>query len=217
MDAAVSAVFFSLVGVVVGALLTLLRDIWADRRARGRNARYLAIRVVCILDKYVEHCAEVALDDGLCEGQRDPQGCLEPQVSPPSPPEFPQDVDWKSIEPGLMYRLLSLPNEAEAAGRRVDASGNFADPPDFDAFFEERQDQYGRLGLAAFALTKEIREKYAIPAQNIGEWDQVEHLTKARAQVEEDRRARAERIAASPMNMALAELATDTGGSEAPR
>jgi hypothetical protein len=198
-EADVSAVFFSLAGVVVGALLTLVRDIWADRRTRSRSARYLAIRVVCLLDKYVEHCAEVATDDGLCQGQRDPEGCLRAQVSPPDSPEFPQDVDWKSINPELMYRLLSLPNEADAAARRVNAMWEFADPPDFDEFFEERQDQYGKLGLAAFALTQEIRKKYRIPPQDFGEWNPVEHLTKARAQVEEDRRKRRERIMASPM------------------
>ena len=194
-----SAVFFSLIGVVVGALLTLVRDIWADRRTLGRNARYLAIRVVCILDKYVEHCAEVVLDDGLSRGQRDSDGCLRAQVSPPDSPVFPQDVDWKSINPELMYQILSLPNEADAAARRVDAAWEISDPPDFEELFEERQYQYGKLGLTAFALTEEIRKKYRIPTPNLGEWNPVEHLTKARAQVEEDRRKRYEQIAASPM------------------
>ena|SRR5438105_541963 len=90
MEADVSQAFFGLTGVVVGALLTLLRDVWSDRRTRKRHARYLAIRVVCILDKYIENCAEVVLDDGLQEGQRDEQGCLQSQVRPPAPPSFPK-------------------------------------------------------------------------------------------------------------------------------
>src|SRR5207249_1392682 len=85
MEADVSQAFFGLMGVVVGALLALLRDVWSDRRTRKRHARYLAIRVVCILDKYIENCAEVVLDNGLQEGQRDEQGCLQSQVRPPAP------------------------------------------------------------------------------------------------------------------------------------
>ncbi|MBN9591923.1 MAG: hypothetical protein J0I02_06780, partial [Alphaproteobacteria bacterium] len=74
---------FGLLGVLIGALLTTGKDIWAYFIGRRSSARYVAIRVVCVLDKYVEECAEVVLDDGLSYGSRDERGYLAPQVDLP--------------------------------------------------------------------------------------------------------------------------------------
>jgi hypothetical protein len=200
VNQAVFGAAVGIVGVVIGSFLTLLREVWSDSRMRARHARYLAIRVVCILDKYIENCAEVVSDDGLCDGRRDEQGCLQAQVPTPPPPAFPEGLDWKSIDHALMYRLLSMPNEADAADRKIDFTWQYvAGPPDFEEFFEERQDQYATLGLAAFALTQEMRTKYDIPAQSFGEWNPPKRLAKAKAEVEEDRRKRRQRLAASPL------------------
>lgn len=189
---------FGLIGVIIGGLLTLARDTWSEARTRRRHARYLAIRVVIALDRYVESCAAVATDDGLSQGQRNQQGYLEPQVSLPPAPTFPPDLDWKSIDHELTYRLLSLPNDADAANRMIGFSWENAFPPDFEEAFEERQYQYAKLGLATFKLTQELRQTYDIGAPQPGAWNPVEHLTKAKDDVEEWRRERAKRIAASP-------------------
>jgi hypothetical protein len=200
VNQAIFGAVVGIVGVVVGSFLALLREIWSDSRMRRRHARYLAIRVVCILDKYVESCAEVVSDDGLCDGQRDEQGCLQAQVPTPSPPAFPEGLDWKSIDHALMYRLLSMPNEAEAADRKLDHVWQYvAGPPDFDEFFEERQYKYSALGLAAFALTQEMRTKYDIPPQTVDEWDPIERLAEAKKQIEDTRSIRRRRLAASPL------------------
>lgn len=190
---------FGLVGVFVGAFLQWVQAAWLVGRDRERHARYLAIRVVCLLDKYVEDCAAVVDDDGLSYGQRDKDGYLRPQVVAPTAPTFPDDLDWKSIDHALMYRVLSMPNEAEAAARKIDFIWEYVSgPPDYEEVFEERQDQYSRLGLAAFALTQELRSKYGIPPQEFGEWNPVERLSKAKEQVEKDREDRRKRLAASP-------------------
>lgn len=190
---------FGLIGVAVGAFLGIFRDLLSDWRTRRRNARYLAIRIVCVLDKYVEDCAEVSTDDGLCHGQRDENGYLQAQVPYPAPPSFPQDLDWRSIEHNLMYRLLSIPNEAEAANSKIDfVEQQIAFPPDFEEFFEERQDQYSKLGLNAYALTEELRQQYGIPARQLEVWDPSEHLRKARKELEAARRRRTDQLAVLP-------------------
>jgi hypothetical protein len=189
---------FGLAGVIVGAFLAWFQAAWSDRRTRERHARYLAIRVVCVLDRYLESCAEVAIDDGLCEGQPNAEGFLEPQVSLPPPPAFSDDMDWKSIPHELMYRLLSLPSEAEVANRMIAGAAEHDTPPDYASFFEERQYQYAKLGLRAFKLTDEIRKAYAIPGRECGEWNPVEHLAKVKTNVEQDRLKRASHYANSP-------------------
>jgi hypothetical protein len=188
----VTGAIFGLVGVFVGAFLTWFKDAWSDRRMRGRHARYLAIRIVCILDGYMKSCADVVYDDGLCEGQPNEQGFVEPQVPLPPTLTFPEDLDWKSIEHALMYRLLSMPSEIEAANHMIDAAWNYGDP---EAHIEERQYQYAKLGLASFALTKEIRSKYDIPSKDLGEWNPVKRLMEATERIEKGRRDRGQRTA----------------------
>jgi len=174
---------FGLLGVLVGAGLTIGKDVWAHFANQKRVARYLAIRVVCILDKYVEKCVEVVLDDGLSYGQRDEQGCLSPQVKTPPPPDFPIDVDWKSIPPSLMYELLALPNEAESANGAIRFSWDIAGPPDFDEYFEERALRYSDLGLKAADIASRLRKRYDIPALDLGDWKPVERLTEEKTKL----------------------------------
>ncbi len=84
---------FGLIGVLVGSIIPWLQNHWTNTEAAKKEARYLAIRVVCILDKFVEDCAEVVIDDGLSYGQRSSEGFLEPQVSTPGSLKFPEDID----------------------------------------------------------------------------------------------------------------------------
>jgi hypothetical protein len=69
---------FGLIGVLLGSGIPWFQSHYTKKQEDKRNANYLAIRVVCILDKFVEDCIEVIKDDGLCFGQRNKDGCLEP-------------------------------------------------------------------------------------------------------------------------------------------
>lgn len=190
-----SEAIFGLVGVVVGASITLIKEEWSSWRTRRRHARYLAIRVVCILDKYIGNCVEVVQDDGLCCGQRDKDGCLTPQVSLPAPPVFPEDVDWKSIDHELMYRLLALPNDAEVANCAIGfISSEVASPPDYEEAFEERHDRYVKLGLKAAEIADEIRQAYGIPRQDQEDWNPIKHLKETNRRIEKLRHDRKKRI-----------------------
>lgn len=184
-----------LTGVVIGSLLTWIREVWSARRTRTDHARYLAIRVACVLDRYVGKCAEVVDDDGLSYGQRNEQGYLEPQVKTPDAPKFPNDLDWNSIEHTMAYKILSMSNEAEAADSKISSISEYvASPPDFEEYFQERADQYSKLGLAALAITQALREKYKLPSQEFGDWNPADRLTKAKLEVEADRKKRSQML-----------------------
>jgi len=74
------------VGVLVGtALIPWIRGHFLRKRA----ARYLAIRVVCTLDKYLEDCTDVAED----WGEENREGYSEARVSAPPTPSYPADLD----------------------------------------------------------------------------------------------------------------------------
>ena len=185
-----SEAVFGLAGVVVGAFLAWARESWSERVARKRRARYLAMRVLCVLDEYVIRCTEVAIDSG----QRNEDGYLQTRIALPPPPSYPPDVDWNSIDHELMYRLLSLPSRAEAASRIVAAVSDDAFPPDYDEVYEERHFQYAKLGLAANALARGVRQTYGISSEESVDWNPIEYLERAKADVEESRRRRRERF-----------------------
>ena len=75
-------VLIGLLGVVLGAFLTLLKDLLNIHLTRKKRAEYLAIRVTYVLDRFFAGCGDVARDDGLMYG-RDEQGCIQYQTSYP--------------------------------------------------------------------------------------------------------------------------------------
>ena len=74
---------YGLVGMLLVACLSYIKDLLTEKRARKKESEYLAIRMVCIFDSYMEGCARIAEDDGLCMGQRNNDGFLEFQATPP--------------------------------------------------------------------------------------------------------------------------------------
>lgn len=181
---------FGLLGVLIGSGLTWFQTYWMNKKEKDRNARYLAIRVVCVLDKFLENCAEVVNDDGLSFGQRNAEGCLEPQVKAPEGPLYPEDVDWNSIDHELMYRILSLPSEVDGAKSIISFTWNITGPPDFEEWFDERTFWYSQFGLQAYKLTEELCCKYGIKKKISNSWDPVEDLARKLNVVLNDRQIR---------------------------
>lgn len=181
---------FGLLGVLIGSAIPWFQSHWTSKQIEKKNAKYLAIRVVCILDKFIVDCAEVVKDDGLSFGQRTNEGYLSPQVKSPGPPIFPNDVDWTSIDQDLMYKLLSLPSEAEAGDRVINHSNEIASPPDFEDWFQERIFHYSRFGLVAYKLIDELCKKYGIKKMVYNDWDPEQELSHIFNEVTQKRQAR---------------------------
>lgn len=168
---------FGLIGVLVGSGISWFQSYWTNKTETNKSARYLAIRLVCILDKYMEDCISVVKDDGLSEGQRSSEGCLEPQISSPPVPIYPDDIDWKSIDHDLMYELLSFPTEIEDGNRMINASNDLAFPPDYQDWFDERKFFYCQFGLIAYKLSNDLSHKYGIKKKRYNNWDPVEDFS----------------------------------------
>ena len=183
---------FGLVGVLIGSAITWFQAVWANKQELDRSARYLAIRITCILDKYAEDCAAVVRDDGLSYGQRTPEGCLEPQVKAPGPPVYPDDVDWKSIDHETMYKILSFPADVESSESIISAAWEVAHSPDYEEWFEERAFWYSQWGLAALALTEDLSKKYSIRKKTYKNWDPVAELKKELEAIHQRRQKRFE-------------------------
>lgn len=168
-----------LFGVIVGAVSPWIREAGNNKR----QARYLAVRIVCILDEFVDECTSVVGDDGLCFGQNNAEGCLEAQVSQPKTLPLPSDVDWRTIDHHLTYRILALPSRIERDNRAISFAAEHSFPPDYREFFEERQYRYACLGLDVATLTQTLRSAYRIPAQDADKWDPVAYLSEEKSRL----------------------------------
>jgi hypothetical protein len=183
---------FGLVGVALGALLTVAREWWFQSRKNRKDSEYLSILVSCELERYVACCAEVVGDDGLSEGRPDERGYCTIQVETPKFEPLAFNVEWKSLPANLMHEILDFPYKAEVASRAVSAAFEYAaTPPDFDEGFEERQLQYATLGIAASQLVAQLRKYAGLPARSVGEWDPVRYMEEQKAAIEVQRTERA--------------------------
>jgi hypothetical protein len=164
---------FGLVGVVLGVLLSFAKEWWLQSRKTKKDADYLSIQIICMLDRYVAGCAEVAMDDG----KPDKDGYCRAQVVVPRFEPDAAKVDWKSLPTNLMYEVLTLPSKIEAANNRVDGAFEFAaTPPDFSEGFDERQLQYAKLGIEAAELSNKLRKLANFPIKSTEEWDALKNL-----------------------------------------
>lgn len=165
-----------LIGVIIGFALGALRDHWSERSNREKSARYLAVRVIAVLDQFVEDCERIASDEGLLMGQRKSDGCLEPQVRHPDYLVYPEDIDWQAIDDDLMQKLLWLPTKQRVVNQKISGAAQFSAPPDFDELFEARRIGYADLGLEAVSLADQLRKKYRIAEVSPMDWIPAAHL-----------------------------------------
>lgn len=195
---------FLMIGVLITVVSTFVTNylrhrlaLSKDRRLRkeelDHQARYPAIRIVCILDPFISECDAVVHDSG----EADEKGEMCPRVSAPTL-VYPDDIDWKVIEPDLMYRVLNLPNELDIADQAISIVVDLESwPPDYFEVFEERAAQYARLGIAALDLATEIRETYEIPKRDYKKWDPKERFEEAIAKIKKARTENGARLAKS--------------------
>lgn len=185
-----TSAIFGLIGVLLGSLLAGAKEWWFQRRSNKRDAAFLAVQVVGLLDRYVLSCVSVVEDDGLSFGEPDERGYRTAQATPTHFAPDSLKVEWRAIPVDLMYDILDLPYKAVVAEEMISAASANADPPDYEDFFEERQLQFAVLGLFAAELGSRLRVYAGLPERSIAAWDPVEFMSSARSRIES---ARAER------------------------
>ena len=149
-----------LIGVFTGAFITIGWDSIKANWTRKKRRAYLAVRVICILEDFIDGCISVAKDNG----EPDQDGCLQTQAPLPGIDFTSLDVDWKTLPANLMFEVLSLPSKVEAAKRVIDATFFYAAfPPNYKEGFDERHQQYSELGLIACDLSTKLRSTHKFP------------------------------------------------------
>jgi len=154
-----------------------------ERIARGeeheRHARYLAIRVVCVLDAFVRDCAETVSGEGEFDESTGEWSATTdiPRVA------FPDDVDWKVVKPDHMYRALTLPNRVQDAEKIISQLA-YVTGGGVELRMEQRR-HFGKIGLDALQLAQDLRDSHGIPPLSPDSWDTRRLLVKALEKVAE--------------------------------
>lgn len=179
---------FGLLGVVVGAFLTIAKEWFFKANEKKKNAEYLAILITSMLERFIVGCAEVVADDGLYHGQRNIHGEKETHTVLPSFDPLSAQVEWKALPANLMNDLLSFPLEIESARAKIAGVYEFvSDPPDHDEFFQERQYQYALLGIRASKLSANLRAHVRLPSKTMGDWNPVEYMQSQLTEIDHNR------------------------------
>lgn len=169
------------IGVIIGALLAPLIDWVRAWKVNSKNARYLAIRVICVLDKFIDMCVVIAADNG----DLDQHGYYQYRAPRPNLIPFSEDLDWRVIDHKLAYDILSLPNKIDSVEHYI--SNLLIDPP-YDELGQELRYEYAEIGLFAININNRLRNKYDIPqeakeARN-SDWSPHKFLTETKEEIE---------------------------------
>ena len=157
-----------LVGVSAGWVLSVFTPAVAQRLAKKRRRRVLALHACPILDVFIADC-QAAIDD---EGAR-PKGNRLPSVPMPTGPDFPA-VDWTSIEPSLAYNILALRAATATADHELRyLEEELHDPPENEPWFSYRRQRCHKLLRQASQLSSALREVAGLPPASDAPFDNI--------------------------------------------
>lgn len=184
-----------LFGVWMGGQLTWIREASKEKERIKKESSYLAILVVAHLDRLVNDCVRVALDDGTVEGR--PAGTdgiyYVPTVELPTFSPLGLNVDWKVLPAELMYGILNIPYKIEQLANYIAGVWEFDDPPEHTEMFWARQHGFAVLGLEVSELVRRLRQHACLPMEVPleGDWnrdgllrEQRDKITRAREDYE---------------------------------
>lgn len=177
-----SEAWFAIGGVFLGGRLGWIGKYIRHRYTASQRAKYLAVRVIIALDRYVEKCAA-----SLTEHDPDFPDDRNPDLNwnLPEKPTLPTDVDWTTLPVDLTYRVLEIPQrDAEAREAVIYA----VDVADGDAGKNTMDEYFEKIALDAAACAIQLRSNYGLPQREYGDWN-PEKIIKSY------RKARLERLA----------------------
>lgn len=146
---------------LLGTALSFGRDWFVQRLKDGEQRAFVAIRLAAELEDFAIRCALAGSDHGEPQVQSSGQ---EEYVSRYSTPEFKIDYsgyEWRLIPKDLLQRILEMPFLVSRAHAHLEEVNEFvAAPPDYSEFYSERSLKFGRLGVAALKLARDLRVRH---------------------------------------------------------
>lgn len=163
MTDAWAVVAASLIGFTASPLVAWLTNFFnagRERKSMERDARYLAVRVAVILEQFAMQCSEQVSDHEMHQNSSGHAGQLNPGI--PDLPPYPDEAEWKTLEPNLLADALSFRNQCSQAKAAIAYCYNIDSGPDSSAI-DEANVQCGACGYVAWQIAENMRRRYKLP------------------------------------------------------
>ena len=134
-------------------------DRWKLNRLKETEAAYLAARLAVACENFAILCAEQIADNDMYKQSEGHAG--KPHGKLPLLGEFPPQENWTTLDPALLSRSLSLPNEL-LLGERMISFWSDVDP-DPSLLRSACNTQAGTCGYRAWKLAEDLRARYRLP------------------------------------------------------
>lgn len=185
-------------GVLLGNSFLTIKEWLIARNKRKKEMAFLAIIVVSKLDRFANDCLAVAHDDGTEHGV--PAGDHEdeyvPTVSEPEIQPLDFNVDWKTLPPNLMYKILQIPDRRERIKNLLNNIIEYSnDFPENTEYFFTRREEYCNLGIEVSEISKQLREVAALPPSD---WNRTKQLKQVANSLKKKRSDYKRQIASEP-------------------
>ncbi|PLR32662.1 hypothetical protein CYR32_14900 [Chimaeribacter coloradensis] len=176
-----------LLGVIITLIVTILKEAISAFLKRKAERAHVTVQLVLLLDQFASECASVAGDDGTWLGQRDKDGGLRAQVDEPKLDYSGIKGEWKSLWPNLIYQVHDLALQQTYADQTIRNDFEESSPPDDNLSFETRQYEYARLGLKAYAIASDLRDRAGLPQRTWNSWNPISYLRETVQRIDERR------------------------------
>ncbi|MCJ2164885.1 MULTISPECIES: hypothetical protein [unclassified Pseudodesulfovibrio] len=177
---------------VLSALCThlfgMFRDWLEDRTKRARRASYAALRLAVQLETYAIECARRIEEVKTSLASNGYYGKLHGRL--PKIPPYPDEIDWKSLEPSLVDEVLSFPNQLLVSNDITTFVAEDHFPDDTELATAECLLHCGYRGVQAWKIATELRKRYGLKSRNVlsDSWNMLQCLEVEEAKYHDQQR-----------------------------
>lgn len=139
-------------------------DIAANAKKESERF-YITTELIFILERFAQRCVYAAQESG----EYDQDGRIEIEYSLPEINYDSVTGDWRSLPPGLMYRLVELPVLCQEGQSLISAAFNEDTPYDGSSGISELNHNAALLGLKAIRLSRGLRQLCDMPENGLSD------------------------------------------------
>ena len=147
---------------------------WKSNKLSKQEGTYLAARIAVTLEQFAIRCAEQIADNEMFRTSSGHAGRSHGTL--PSINNFPPGANWATLDPRLLARSLSIPNELMLANRMISFWADI--DPDPPTVWNACDAQAGKCGYRAWRLADDLRRRYRLPdfVPKDFSWDSIKAL-----------------------------------------
>lgn len=173
-----------MIGVVLGALIPITYEAIKTYLAFRKRKTYTGIQLITALPKFVDDCANVAIDDGKENGQLVNERHCGQAPEPDLNLDF-NHLDWTVLSKKMMHDILMLPSDLTKCKLYIQECA-YREGHDYSDTFVERRLKFSQLGLHANKILVGLyRELGLVKKAAVIDFDSEETLRRSKENMDE--------------------------------